>query len=386
MSLLFDVFNAITGTREKPAAHHMPTHCRHVFAHMANRADNHDQTFRVGLALVASDTGLGISTVRKAVQELLERGWLIDRGLHGPANRAVRAFQVRTDGEAWPEPALEQRRRETPTERRQRLAHRAAPGLAPDGGPPSHGNPASHPAVTRPRAGRQPGLAPDGDSPPDLPPISPPNTPIVHAPARVGGGDPPRQRTIPFRPSGPAEATPVPTSGTRPKRAPGEPTAGERYIAAFVAGLADGGRRITPPRGTDGALLGRTAATHALHPDGTPIVGEELIAWFRKTARRFAQAVTRPEVHRGGISAFGLQTWLDNGAPKQEPREDDDEADPDPMAPEPPRWEAPRPSLENFRRKAYVPNAEDEALREVQRRAMARRAEAARAAEEASHG
>jgi hypothetical protein len=142
--------------------------------------------------------------------------------------------------------------------------------------------------------------------------------PNGHVRAHVGGGDPPGQRAVPFGPSpdAPATSTPIPASGKRAKK-PGEPTAAERYIAAFVAGLAEGGRRITPPRASDGALLGRVAATHARTAAGSRIVGDALLAWIRNTATRFAKAITRPEMHRGGISAFGLQTWLDNGARAQ---------------------------------------------------------------------
>lgn len=371
MSLLIAACNVLTGTRAAPASHNMPPLCRLVFLALANRADNETRLYGYGSELIEADTGLNAATVRKCIAELLAHGHLIARGWNGPRNVAARLYEVRMEGSPWS--ASPTRVRETPAARRARLA--SSPGGTPESAPSPDDGPRPHPVATRAATRRHPASSPGGDNPPDLPPDLPPNKPpIVHVRAHVGGGDQPGQRTIPFGPSQPAPATgtPIPKSGKRPK-APGELTAAERYLRAFVEGLELGGRRITLPRVSDGALLGRIAAAHA-RAGGAPIVGEALLAWVRNAACRFARAITRPEVHRGGISVFGLQTWLDNGAPAQQggSREDDELADwdldpaPDFHERPPPRPPAPRPevspeqtaaALEWARKHGFIPPA-----------------------------
>jgi hypothetical protein len=153
----------------------------------------------------------------------------------------------------------------------------------------------------------------------------------------VGGRDKP-QIVIPFGPS-PID-TPIPGSKIRKKPAR-DPEAGkgkpaERYLDAFVAALEAEGRTITRPRTSEGAQLGRIAAAHAKR-DGHPITGAALIGWIGDITRRFVRAVERPEVHRGGISVFGLQTWLDNQRPGDADPEDDDVPPGEPVPPAVPR-------------------------------------------------
>lgn len=90
----------------------------------------------------------------------------------------------------------------------------------------------------------------------------------------------------------------------------------EVYVELFVAGLSDAGRTITRPRTSEGQQIGRIAKAHAKR-GGVPIVGVELDAWIRSTARDFARATPDPAHHRGGLSPFGMGTWLDAGKPVQ---------------------------------------------------------------------
>jgi len=90
----------------------------------------------------------------------------------------------------------------------------------------------------------------------------------------------------------------------------------EVYVELFVAGLSDAGRTITRPRTSEGQQIGRIAKAHAKR-GGVPIVSVELDAWIRSTARDFARATPDPAHHRGGLSPFGMGTWLDAGKPVQ---------------------------------------------------------------------
>lgn len=97
-----------------------------------------------------------------------------------------------------------------------------------------------------------------------------------------------------------------------------ERPAAERYLEAYVQGLADAGHAITPPPASDGKRLGAACAVHA-REGGVPVVGAELLVWIRTTAAQFRRAVSRPEVHRGGLTVHGFIAWLDNGRPVQPP-------------------------------------------------------------------
>lgn len=166
--------------------------------------------------------------------------------------------------------------------------------------------------------------------------------PIAHA--REGASEVPEVQTvIPFGPSGPlappALKKPRAAGAKAPTSCPPERPrpAGARYLDAFMQGLADAGITITPPRASEGAQLGRVAAAHA-REGGAPITGDALLAWIRREACAFGKAITRPELHRGGRTAFGFGTWLDNGRPVQErrdePEDDGDHEDPPwPIAP-----------------------------------------------------
>jgi hypothetical protein len=46
-------------------------------------------------------------------------------------------------------------------------------------------------------------------------------------------------------------------------------------------------------------------------------VGAAVITWIRERAAAFRRAVSDPQLHRGGYSAFGFLTWLDNGSQPQ---------------------------------------------------------------------
>jgi hypothetical protein len=128
------------------------------------------------------------------------------------------------------------------------------------------------------------------------------------------------QTTIAFGPSD----EPAPHEEQKPPRRSTAPLRGNLYLDAFCDALEAEGRPITRPPGSAGALLGRVAKAHAKR-GGTPIVGDELLAWFGDVTRRFVRAIEEPKFHRGGISPYGLSTWLDSGAlakaePKLEPK------------------------------------------------------------------
>ena len=241
LPLLFRVFNAITGSTSAPAQHHMPSDHRLVLASMANRAGK-DGVYRWGVALLEADTARGASRIRECIRELVAKRWLVDLGLQGPANRAAHAYEVHAEGDAW-EPAT--RRRETPTERRERLGLPHGGRPTPHGGPPSHGNPAFAPRQPGlPHGGnpgiapREAGLPPHGDKPLSDPLADPLRDPlkepgeVAHARDHAGDlvqGDQPRDRPAPvalrgsgpqiairFGPTAAATASPPPPPPPRP--------------------------------------------------------------------------------------------------------------------------------------------------------------------------
>lgn len=246
-TLLFRVMNAITGCKKAPAVHHMPSDHRLLLLLMANRAGR-DHVYRWGVALLESESDRGASRIRECIRELVDRGWLVDLGLQGPANRALHAYEVRDEGKAWERAT---RRRETPTERRDRL------GLPPhgrpthDGGPAQGGRPgpvpreAALPPGGRPAiAPREAGVPPHGDKPLDQPlsdPLAEPinKPPIAHAREHTRGEVLDGDQALLFRPVDP----PPPLA------------AGAPHGSAETAK----GRRKPPPAPTEDALRVFTA-------------------------------------------------------------------------------------------------------------------------------
>lgn len=319
MSLLFEVLNAITGSRTAPATHNMPRDCRTVMIHAANRAGR-DRIYRFGLALLGADGDLGAVTVRKCIAELLERGWLEHAGWSGPRNAAVRCFLVRAEGGAWPVSTSHVRL--SPPQRRAVAGRDAGPTPGDDAtdAPPSSDDGSGHHAATgRADTDLDLGPTPGDDKPLRDPPIDPLNDPprITSArtardlgPAREGQlfgdldppGDPPKRRG-------------------RARRDPSEPKppkAEDRYADAYERGHRDAGFPITALTPSEKKRLGPIAVTHARYRDDTPITGDALVQWFYRRARAFRRDVPDPSRHRGGASPFGFGAWLDNGADGEE--------------------------------------------------------------------
>lgn len=135
---------------------------------------------------------------------------------------------------------------------------------------------------------------------------------------RSGSLDPdPKTETLTPQEGGTGE-TPAPPgsrrSPTKRVKVPKEKTAQERYLDAFVAGIADAGFRVSRPSKSDGRLLGKTCGE--LAPE---IVGDALVSWIRNEAAAFRRAISRPEVWKGQISVFGLIAWWNAARPVQAP-------------------------------------------------------------------
>lgn len=348
-SLLFEVLNAITGTGRAPATHNMPRDCRAILIHMANRAGK-GRVYQFGLELLCSDADLGIVTVRRCIAELLERGWLEHRGWSGPRNNAVRCFAIRTDAAGtWPVSTAH--RRESPPERRARMAREAEPTRDDDPTPPSEppdDEPASHPVQPRPDVEPVPGPTSHVNKPPDLPPkITTRSTTQDLGPDRTGSDDLPLFGGS----SGAAPSTsPEQRGRRRAAKQKREPVvrAEDRYADAYERGHRDAGFPITALTPSEKKRLGPIAATHARYRDNTPITGEALVQWFYRRARAFRREVPDPSRHRGGASPFGFGAWLDNGGDGEErplaPGQEEEPASADDFEPHderpvPPEWQ-----------------------------------------------
>ncbi len=324
MSLLFEVLNAITGTREKPATHNMPRDCRTVLTHCANRAGK-DRVYRFSLSLLGADGDLGTVTVRKCITDLLAHGWLEDAGWSGPRNFAVRCFRVRTDGTGWPVSTTMHRL--SPPQRRALAAEQAAAsrGEEPTDPPPSPGaSPGHHAAPPRSDANPDLGHSPRVDKPLRDPPIDP----LIRS-TLIAGSDRTGSETLPLfgavAASGGESKEP-----SRKKRDAAEPRAADRYGAAYEKAHADAGFPIVKLSTSERKYLGAIAETHARYRDDTPIVGDELVQWFYRRGRAFRVDKPDPSRHRGGASPYGFRAWLDNGADGEERPLAPGQVEPDP--------------------------------------------------------
>lgn len=276
----------------------LPLVDRAVLLTIAGRADA-DWIAFPPVEWIAREAGTTENTVRPALDRLLASGWL---GLEQQATaRASARYRIRLD--PVPPSGVQVRYPWQPRARGEATA--------------PQGSSSSTPGVTE--------LDPTGEAaaPADhrkIPSRSQAD-PIAPVHAHVRGHEDTKSEpkgeavAMPLFPTS-ATSTPLPASGKRPKRDPSAPKAADLYAAAYVAGHVDAGGRMSPPTKAERALLGAIAGAHARGPDGAPLTGEAVIAWFRGEAKAFRKAVPDPQHHRGGYSPIGFRSWLDNGAPK----------------------------------------------------------------------
>lgn len=330
----------------------MPQIERAVIQCIASYADPNGANAFPSIAEIRRVTGYSLSRIVEAVQGLARRGWLTCHERFNPKTRARSStgYTVNLAGEEWPESEARAKRR---------AASRLPPGGKPP--PPPHDGEGSVSLLRAtegppPHDGGPPLRTTEGPLASDAEPLSvarnrsalyqpsinPFDQPMINpvAPVRAHGrghedtkSEPKGEAVaLPLFPTS-ATGTPLPASGKRPKRDPSAPKAADLYAAAYVAGHADAGGRMSPLTKAERALLGAIAGAHARGPDGAPLTGEAVIAWFRGEAKAFRKAVPDPQHHRGGYSPIGFRSWLDNGAPK--PR--------DPWAVKPGELVQPRP-------------------------------------------
>lgn len=105
-----------------------------------------------------------------------------------------------------------------------------------------------------------------------------------------------------------------------PKKATTKKPVGDsarRYGDAFVAGMADAGRTVSPPPASECRVLGSVLATHGKGDGGAALTGEAAETWIRETTAAYARACPDPGKRAGGSRPWGLRAWLDDGRPSQ---------------------------------------------------------------------
>lgn len=304
VSTLFEVFNAITGTPEAPSTHNMPTNCRMLLLVLANRGERAWQSVET----MALETGLGKSTVRAVLLDLSGHHWIRDTGERvGKGIYKAKVYEVHAYGDAWNEESKAKRARTVPP--RSAKGSSSQQGQAPLLAGSAKGS-------TSEREGVQvvARRGPDGGGEPLSEPLQEPlkEPPNALACARVGL--PLQQALLPVDPSPRADPAPMPALKVRKKAAkdPTAPKAWQLYAKAFVDGHADAGGTVIPPTEVEAKQLGRAASALAKYRGGTPITGEDLIAWIRERSRAFRDSGIDPDRHRGGWGAHGLVHWLNN--------------------------------------------------------------------------
>lgn len=289
MGLLFDVFNAITGTPDEPAAHNMPANARLVLLALANRAKSGRAWQSV--ATLAAETGRGQSTVKACLAELEDHGCIRHDGWHGKMGHASKVFAIIVSG--WkPWQPNGDRHRAPPSSRRQsnRGGEIAAVQLSD-----------SQTVAVRPSNGGYKPL-----SEPPIEPLREPTAPIAPGVQALPGFE------------GVAAAAKKPAKVAKPPKPPPAPKASkvlaaDQYAAAYIAGHAAAGGTMAALTTAEKAFLGRAASAHARYRDGSPITGDELVAWFRRRAEDFRRHVEDFAHHAGGSSPRGFLAWLNNG-------------------------------------------------------------------------
>jgi hypothetical protein len=278
----------------------LPLVPRAVWVALAGRANEHGIAWPT-IDTLAADAGTFTSTVRRALDWLIAKGWVtvVEPGSpRASARLRVNLEPVPPAGVAERYPLKPRRRGSGALSEGARSEH---PGVAERVIRGSGASTEDHRKDHRKDHKEDPSYAPprvaaDGSGqallfrPVDHPEDVPPPPPAAEEP-------PPKRRRAAKDPA-----------------APKVPTAAERYAAAYVAGFAAEGHTITPPTKSEAELIGRVCATHARYTDGSPITGEALERWIRKQARRFVSNVDGTR-HAGGYGAFGFRRFCDDNPP-----------------------------------------------------------------------
>ena len=91
----------------------------------------------------------------------------------------------------------------------------------------------------------------------------------------------------------------------------------ERYAEHYAAGQTDAtGDPYAPPAGVrEHGALAQMAQTHARGPDGKPLRGPALDAWFRATAAEYRHAQAAAAQYQRGFAPSKCLEWLQNKRP-----------------------------------------------------------------------
>jgi hypothetical protein len=300
-----------------------------VWVALAGRANEHGIAWPT-IDTLAADAGTFTSTVRRALDWLIDVGWITVVESGSPRASA----RLRVNLEPVPPPAGHAERYPIKPKPRgsgalSEGARCALPGVAERVIRGSGASTEDHRKDHRKDHKEDPSYAPprvaaDGSGQALLfLPLDPPGDPPP--PAELP--PPPKPRRMPAK----AEAAPkVPTAAERYAAAYVDGFAAEgksrkgataqgRYLDAFVAGIRDAGHVVSRPTASAGKLLGAACQVHALDGAGRPITGDALPVWIRSEAAAFRRAVNRPEFWKGGISVVGLIAWWDGGRRTQAP-------------------------------------------------------------------
>lgn len=291
MSLLLDLMQRL---RTVPARE-LPTIPRCVLHVMADHWNAKKGASWPKVETVANEAGCSESAARLALAQLVRAGWL--RVLVKATPRDSARFEVRLDGG----PVVSRVPRGTPLKR--------------GGVPPESTLSATteHPGC-RVEAPRVPRGTPEALSEPAREPTKEP--PITPAGARAGIQQALALGETSSSPASAGELSPAGEAAkgkkARKARDPSAPKAADLYAAAFVDGCTDRRRTVSRPTSSEIAILGKLCRDHAKGRDGAPLVGDALPVWIRAQTVAFLDDLEDPTRHKGGVSAFGLRTWLDN--------------------------------------------------------------------------
>jgi hypothetical protein len=338
----------------------MPPAERAILGAIASHAGRDGTNAYPSMQRISKLTGYGVSTIVRAVEELIAHHWLRRSLRRDPETGAATSnlYAIALDGRAWGEDQKAKRTRRPPTKRRNQHGDSLQSADTPS--PPLGVTPLQTADTPSPPGGHPLSAARQQTShePPSNLPREPPSNPPIALP-RVGSDGSGqallfRPLDAPGDPPPAVEELPPPLKPRRkPAKAeasPKEPTAAERYAAAYVAGFEAEGHTITPPTKSEAELIGRVCATHARYVDGSPITGEALEKWIRRQARRFVSTVDGSR-HAGGYGAFGFRRFCDDSPPDR-PRPPGETPAPPPPEPRPVYTPEQQAQLERFRRMA----------------------------------
>lgn len=272
--------------------HDLPAMPRAVLMVMADFADASGVAWPA-VSTVAKTAGMSENTARRAMEALVEHGWLVLRQKATP--RTTARYEVRSDGRPFASPtrgaALRGPRSEPLPD-----PVSGVPGLHPRGaavGP--QGCKPDTPGVQQ-RDLRGAAVGPDPHNyPPNDPHNYPPNhPPIARAVARGVGAKSTDEGNGQATLWGVSKGEPPPKARRgRPKR---ERPRWRDYADAFVAGCAAGDVTVTPLSEGETKTIQRVAGTHAKGPNGEKLADAAVIEWVHRAAERCARETKDPTV------------------------------------------------------------------------------------------